>query len=1176
MFIPIAVAVVVGVLGWAYQATKPPPPKICGSPDGPLVTSPRVRLSDGRHLAYRETGVSKEEAKYKIIVIHGFDSSKDLNLPASQEIIEELGIYFLFFDRAGYGDSDPNPKRSVKSEAFDIQELADKLQIGSKFYVLGVSMGAYPIWGCLKYIPNRLSGAALVVPFVHYWWPCFPSQLAKEAFKTLCVQDQWVFRVAYHAPWLFYWWMTQKWFPSLSIMTGNMSIFSQPDLEMLKKLSAIPSAGQEKIRQQGVHESLHRDIMAGYSRWEFDPLDINNPFPDNEGSVHIWQGYQDKIIPYKLNRYISEKLPWIRYHEVPEGGHLLIFDQKTCEDIIRGLLLGMLAVAALVLGVGVLVWAYQAVTPPPPKICGSPNGPPVTSPRIKLSDGRYLAYKERGVPKEQAKYKVILVHGFDSSKDIYLPLSQDLIDELGLYLVTYDRAGYGESDPNPKRSVKSEAFDLQELADQLELGPKFHVIGISIGTYSIWACLKYIPHRLAGVALVVPVINYWWPSFPSELFSKNYKKQLARDQWKLGIAHYTPGLTYWWLTQKWFPSSSILERHPIIFSKQDVEIIQTISKIPMPDEHKIRQQGVYESLHRDIMVHFGKWDFDPMELKNPFPNNEGSVHLWQGHKDSLVPFEMQRYLAQKLPWIQYHELPDSGHLIIHHNKLCEAIFRDAAVAAMVLGVAGVLWAHQKMKPPPPRICGSPNGPQVTSPRIKLRDGRHLAYQERGVPKEKAEYKAGWCDSGSSCHQLLVASFPSKLCSKAYKKQFARDQWQLRITHYAPDVRKVQQQSVHESLHRDLMVHSGKWDFDPMELKNPFPHNEGSVHLWQGMVLKTALVLLMGLLGLAYRATQPAHPESTELSDVPPTSSPRIMLSDGRYLAYKEKGVPKNESNYKIIIVHGFGSSKEMNFLAPQELIDELGIYFLLFDRAGYGESDLNPKRSVKSEAFDIQEVADRLELGSKFYVIGVSMGSYPTWSCLKHIPHRLAGVALVVPVINYSWPSLPHYLTREDYRKKLFPWVLWIANHAPGLLYWWVTQIWFPSSSSMERSPMFFSNRDIDILKKTSGFPMLSQDKIRQRGVFESLRHDFIVGFGDWDFDPMDLSNPFPQNESSVHIWQGYEDKVVPFQLQRYVAEKLPWIRYHEVPDGGHLIVHYQGLCEAILRALLIGEETPL
>ncbi|KAE8037648.1 hypothetical protein FH972_010221 [Carpinus fangiana] len=169
MIAPIAVALAVGFLGWAYQALKPPPPKICGSPDGPPITSPRVKLSDGRHLAYRESGVPKEEAKYKIIVVHGFDSSKDLGLPVPQELIEELKIYILFFDRVGYGDSDPYPSRSVKSEAFDIQELADQLQIGSKFYVIGISMGAYPIWSCLKYVPHRLSGASLVVPFVNHW-----------------------------------------------------------------------------------------------------------------------------------------------------------------------------------------------------------------------------------------------------------------------------------------------------------------------------------------------------------------------------------------------------------------------------------------------------------------------------------------------------------------------------------------------------------------------------------------------------------------------------------------------------------------------------------------------------------------------------------------------------------------------------------------------------------------------------------------------------------------------------------------------------------------------------------------------------------------------------------------------------------------------------------------------
>lgn len=73
-----------------------------------------------------------------------------------QDVVEELGIYFLFYDRAGYGESDPHPSRTVKSEAYDIQELADKLKIGPKFYVLGISLGAYSVYSCLKYIPHRL------------------------------------------------------------------------------------------------------------------------------------------------------------------------------------------------------------------------------------------------------------------------------------------------------------------------------------------------------------------------------------------------------------------------------------------------------------------------------------------------------------------------------------------------------------------------------------------------------------------------------------------------------------------------------------------------------------------------------------------------------------------------------------------------------------------------------------------------------------------------------------------------------------------------------------------------------------------------------------------------------------------------------------------------------------
>ncbi|GMG98448.1 hypothetical protein Nepgr_000288 [Nepenthes gracilis] len=307
-------------------------------------------------------------------------------------------------------------------------------------------------------------------------------------------------------------------------------------------------------------------------------------------------------------------------------------------------------------------------------------------------------------------------------------------------------------------------------------------------------------------------------------------------------------------------------------------------------------------------------------------------------------------------------------------------------------------------------------------------------------------------------------------------------------------------------------------------------------------------------------------------DDPLITSPRIKLSDGRHLAYREAGVPRTEAKYKIIIAHGFGSSKDMSFLAPQALIEELKIYMLLYDRAGYGESDPHTKRSVKSEASDIEELADQLHLGPKFYVIGVSMGSYPIWSCLNYIPHRLQGVALVAGVVNYRWPSLPASLTKDDFRKNLVKLALWLLKRMPGLLYWWMTQKLFPSASVMEKNPVFFNDRDKEVLKRTPGFELLSENKLEHRSVFDNLRRDFMVGFGKWEFDPLKLSNPFPRNKCSVHLWTGFEDRVVPVELQRFVCSKLPWVKYHEVPQGGHLIVYDSDVCASILQDLLLDD----
>ncbi|KAM5550659.1 hypothetical protein ABKV19_027150 [Rosa sericea] len=336
---------------------------------------------------------------------------------------------------------------------------------------------------------------------------------------------------------------------------------------------------------------------------------------------------------------------------------------------------------AFLLLVGLLAWAYESTQPPPPKICGFPGGPPITAPRIKLRDGRYLAYKEHGVSKQVARYKIIFVHGFGSSRHdavIATKTSPEVIEELGVHIVSFDRPGYGESDPDPKRTVKSLALDIEELADQLGFGSKFYVVGYSMGGQVIWSCLQYIPHRLAGATLYAPVVNYWWPGFPANLSTDAYYKQPLGDQWALRVAHHIPWLTYWWNTQKLFPSSSVvIVGKPDIFSSQDLEIIRKMqaSGIQTNRPHG-KQQGVYESNHRDMMIGFGSWEFDPIEIKNPFPNNEGSVHLWQGDEDRLVPVELQRFIVGKLPWIEYHELPGAGHLFAYNDGINEAMLKS--------------------------------------------------------------------------------------------------------------------------------------------------------------------------------------------------------------------------------------------------------------------------------------------------------------------------------------------------------------------------------------------------------------------------------------------------------------------------------------------------------------------
>ncbi|KAG0561777.1 hypothetical protein M758_9G106100 [Ceratodon purpureus] len=318
----------------------------------------------------------------------------------------------------------------------------------------------------------------------------------------------------------------------------------------------------------------------------------------------------------------------------------------------------------VVLIIGVVGILVKVVTPPP----GSTtlDGSQLTAPRVQMRDGRFLAYKQVGVPLETAKHVIVHVHGYGGSRHLTYPISQEVTEEDGVCMISFDRAGYGQSDANPNRSIKSEADDVVDLADGLGLGRRFYVTTVSIGGYTGWGLLKYHPDRLAGMAMQAPATNFWWSGLPASAVKAGWAQLALGDKMAFCVWHYFPVLTYWHMTQTWLPTSSVAPHAGLQnFSPGDQELMKLsgsrLAKTTPEHSKEAAQRGPIESTFRDLTVMFSSWDFSPLEIRQP--SGSVSVHIWQGTEDYLVPVQLQRAVANAHPWVQYHELPNHGHFL---------------------------------------------------------------------------------------------------------------------------------------------------------------------------------------------------------------------------------------------------------------------------------------------------------------------------------------------------------------------------------------------------------------------------------------------------------------------------------------------------------------------------------
>jgi pimeloyl-ACP methyl ester carboxylesterase len=126
----------------------------------------------------------------------------------------------------------------------------------------------------------------------------------------------------------------------------------------------------------------------------------------------------------------------------------------------------------------------------------------VASIRVPVGDGRELAATVRG-PAGAGGPVVVFEAGMGSGGSSWALVAPAVADRLGgARVVTYDRAGFGTSTPDPEpRTVARAASDLLALLDHLGGGPAV-LVGHSYGGPIAREAAALAPERVGGLVLV--------------------------------------------------------------------------------------------------------------------------------------------------------------------------------------------------------------------------------------------------------------------------------------------------------------------------------------------------------------------------------------------------------------------------------------------------------------------------------------------------------------------------------------------------------------------------------------------------------------------------------------------------------------------------------------------------
>ncbi|WP_141329617.1 alpha/beta fold hydrolase [Myxococcus sp. AB025B] len=280
------------------------------------------------------------------------------------------------------------------------------------------------------------------------------------------------------------------------------------------------------------------------------------------------------------------------------------------------------------------------------------SGVQVREGSLRLKDGRRLAYVESG---DLDGVPVFFIHGNPGSR--YMRHPDDRITHgLGVRLITPDRPGYGLSDHQPGRTLLDFPSDLEQLANALGIG-RFSLFGVSAGGPYAAVSTWHLDDRILRAAIVSGASPLKRPG-GMEGVNRDYRNAYAMAAWPEWVLH------------------PLLVMHDRQVRANPDRALAAVMAHASPDDRRVlsdpliaaqvqgwrreaTRKGV-AGIRREAHILASPWDFPLEEIRR-------DVDLWYWDGDSIVPPQMGRYLASRIPTAVPHFLPGGGHFSLYSH-----------------------------------------------------------------------------------------------------------------------------------------------------------------------------------------------------------------------------------------------------------------------------------------------------------------------------------------------------------------------------------------------------------------------------------------------------------------------------------------------------------------------------